>query len=174
VLDWLVDHREPWITTVARAITRLGGSGLLVPIIVIVGLALLVTLRQVRPLVMLSASYLAAHQLSPWLKSIFDRDRPPSGTALAHLADPSFPSGHASQAAAVWAMLAAVLAPALPARLRPAVWPLALAIAVLVGLTRLYLGVHWLTDVIGGWALGAACCAAVLAVDRMVERSGRT
>jgi undecaprenyl-diphosphatase len=66
----------------------------------------------------------------------------------------AFPSGHSANAMAVWLAVALLAA---PERLRVPAVAAALAVALLVGLSRLVLGVHWPSDVAGGWALGAAC-----------------
>src|SRR5262249_3757044 len=75
----------------------------------------------------------------------------------------AWPSGHAQNTAAVWGTFAALLR-------RPAVSVLALVVIFLVGLSRLYLGLHWPVDVVSGWAIGAGI--AVLAV-LLVARFGR-
>ena len=95
------------------------------------------------------------------LKSTIDRDRPPAIDQLVHATGQAMPSGHAANAACV-AVFAMVVCP----RLR---WPAAV-FALLVGLTRVLLGVHWATDVIAGWAVGAliswTCARSVSPVSR--------
>jgi PAP2 superfamily len=82
----------------------------------------------------------------------------------------------ATKATAVYGMLAALLAAATSRWARKvAIWTAALLVAGLVGLTRLYLGAHWLTDVLGGFTLGGAWLFLVLAAARTVDglRGGR-
>ncbi|HEX8514378.1 MAG TPA: phosphatase PAP2 family protein [Allosphingosinicella sp.] len=87
------------------------------------------------------------------MKNVFDRARPdPLGHEVA-VHNLAFPSGHSANSMAGW--LAIALLAASPALRRPAI-ALALAIALVTGLCRLVLQVHWPTDVVGGWAFGAA------------------
>jgi membrane-associated phospholipid phosphatase len=86
--------------------------------------------------------------------------------AIGHFTGLAFPSGHATLSAAVYGMGAVLISRATN---RPAVkvaaWVGAVVIIVLVGVTRLYLGAHWLSDVLAGWALGALWLGAVLRVS---------
>jgi len=104
------------------------------------------------------------------LKQLFGRERP---TVVPHLVEESgrsFPSGHSMTAAAVYLTLGELLARALPKRrLRIYVVAVAAVIAVLVGFTRLYLGVHYPSDVVGGWAIGSAWALAL----GVATRTGR-
>jgi undecaprenyl-diphosphatase len=88
------------------------------------------------------------------LKQTFQRPRPSLFHEIATLHSYSFPSGHAMASAAVYGSVAAVLARAYPAR-RRAILAGACVLVLLIGLSRVYLGVHWITDVVAGWAAGA-------------------
>lgn len=140
------------------AVTWLGSLWLLLP------LALLLAWRTSdRRRLALPGALLAAAALCHALKIGVDRPRPLLHEALVALpADASFPSAHAAQAMA-FALLAGALLPA-PWR-RPAL-PLLLAAAALVGLSRLHLQVHWPSDVLAGWLLGAVVALAGLRLFR--------
>jgi undecaprenyl-diphosphatase len=112
--------------------------------------------------------------LSTLLKMGFDRPRPdlvPHG-ALVYTA--SFPSGHATLSAVVYLTLGALLARVQP-RLVLKLYLLGLAIllTVMVGVSRVYLGVHWPTDVLAGWAVGAAWALLCWATALWLQRRGR-
>jgi membrane-associated phospholipid phosphatase len=91
--------------------------------------------------------------LSDTIKTLTHRARPPATQAIGHWTGYAFPSGHTSKATATYGMLAATTT---RWGRKVALWTAAVLVAGLVGLSRLYLGVNWLTDVLGGLALGAA------------------
>lgn len=107
------------------------------------------------------------------LKLGFDRPRPDLVPHAMEALSPSFPSGHAATSAVVYLTLGALGAGALPRR-RLKVYAVAVAAAVTlgVGLSRVYLGVHWPTDVLAGWTLGAAWALATWLLARDLRRRG--
>ncbi|HVW31610.1 MAG TPA: bifunctional DedA family/phosphatase PAP2 family protein, partial [Acidimicrobiia bacterium] len=169
VLRWFARHREPWLTTGLRTVTVLGDAALLIPLVLVVGFGLTWRLRRPRPLTLLVAGYGGADLLSQAIRALTARTRPPPVYAVGHFAGHSFPSGHTTEATAAFGMLAAVLAAATPRwQRRVAAWAAAVVVAGLVGISRLYLGAHWLTDVLAGWALGSTWLLLVVAVDQAV------
>jgi undecaprenyl-diphosphatase len=157
--------RAGWLTAVAKAVTALG-SALVVGSLALIAAVLLAARRRWAELGVLLAGtaliVLGAHEL----KDAVDRPRP--GGGLVDVSGSSFPSIHAAYSTFyVW------LAVTLVMRLRPGmargatVVGAGIALAALVGLSRVYLDVHYLSDVSAGWALGAASfslCAAVALV----------
>jgi undecaprenyl-diphosphatase len=107
-----------------------------------------------------AATETAAGLVGLLLKMSVARVRPRLPDPVATAPGYSFPSGHAMTAAASCAILLLVLLPAVPRLLRPAAWATAAVSVVGVGLTRIALGVHWVSDVVGGWLLGSALVAA--------------
>lgn len=162
VAQFLVQQREPWLTTTMEAITWLGSAAVLVPLALGVGVCAARRLRSRRPLVFLAVALGGSTALVQMIKLLVTRPRPDAGLVTAP--GYSFPSGHATGAAAGWGAVALVLI-WLTTRwgTRVALATAAVLIALLVGVSRVYLGVHEATDVLGGWALGAAWVAAVTA-----------
>jgi membrane-associated phospholipid phosphatase len=104
------------------------------------------------------------------IKLLVHRPRPPATLALAQFSGYAFPSGHATDSAAVYGMLAALLATASTRWGRKvALWTAAAGLVALVGLSRLYLGGHWLTDAPGGFALGGTWLFGLLILTRTIE-----
>jgi len=170
VQRFFVAEREAWLTPLMRASTDLGNGAVLAGLVLLVGLGWWTRTRSWRPLWLLASAYLGAWALSDTVKDLTRRPRPPAAQAIGHWIGYAFPSGHATKATAVYGMLAALLAAATSRWARKvALWTAAVLVAGLVGLTRLYLGAHWLTDVLGGFALGGAWLFAVLTAARTVE-----
>ena len=110
VLAFFVRHREPWLTSIMKVVTALGGSPVLIGVVVALGLVWWVRQHSWRPLQMLAGAYLGADVLFRVVKALTGRDRPPTTVALSHFTGRAFPSGHATQAVAVWGMVAALVA----------------------------------------------------------------
>lgn len=148
-----------WFEEVARDVTALGGAAVLT--LLTVGATGYLLLRGARRAAgMLAGSIIGALAASAALKAAFDRPRPELVPAFADVYTASFPSGHAMLSSAVYLTLAAQLARVHDdLRVRGYLVALAMALTAAVGVSRVYLGVHWPTDVLAGWALGAAWAA---------------
>ncbi len=171
VMTFLVAHREAWLTTAMRAITDLGGAAVLIPVVVVVGLGWRWRSGSWRALVLLAGAWVGARVLQESVKLLVARPRPPAAFAIVHAGGLGFPSGHATDSAATYGMLAALLAVATSHWPRKvAIWAVAAGLAGMVSLSRVYLGVHWLTDALGGLALGAAWLFGLLTTVHAVEQ----
>jgi undecaprenyl-diphosphatase len=153
ILQALAPDRSDTITHVMIGASALGNGGLLA---LGVGLAALAGIRFGRPATAryLCAVGLGAAIMTLVLKQVFARARP-EGVHLVAAGGYSFPSGHSMASAAVYLAFALVVARLRPSW-APAAWALAVLIALAVGVSRAYLGVHYPSDVIAGWSLGAA------------------
>ena len=168
---FMVEHRVAWLTTAMRAVTHLGSAAWLVWLVAGVGLAYVMVRRTVRPLLFLAITFGGAAALAHLLKLAIGRHRPPPSGVVVHGA--SFPSGHATGAAAAFGAVALVVVAGRSPATRRAGWALAVTIALAVAFSRVYLGVHWLTDVIGGLALGWGWLFAVSrAESRLLRHTG--
>ena len=145
----------PWVENMARDWTALGSFSVLAIISILVA-GFLALMRQWASVVLLTITIVGGTLATHALKLGFDRPRPdltPHGD-LVHTA--SFPSGHAMMAATVYLTLGGLLARSLTSRSqRVFVICGAICLSLLIGFSRIYLGVHWPSDVLGGWAAGA-------------------
>lgn len=133
--------------------TFLGGRYFLGPLC----LALVCTLwwrNHEKEAYLLAGLSLATGLLEVLLKNLFQRPRPELWERLAHASGYSFPSGHALASTTICGALAYLLRERYPQKKR-LIYGFALVWILLSGLTRLYLGVHWPTDVLGSWILGS-------------------
>jgi undecaprenyl-diphosphatase len=171
ILDFLVDHRTPPLTAVVKIVTDLGSGWFIAPI-AIVAIAVLLYVRRRRAALILALSNVGVVVLVAVLKDEVGRPRPSTATRLVAAHGPAFPSGHSAQAVALYGSLA-WLAWELGGSRRTRAWACAAAttIAVGVGLSRVYLGVHWPSDVLSGWLLGIGWLTALL-VFSSGRRSG--
>jgi undecaprenyl-diphosphatase len=183
VLTWVGEHRGSALTSAMRMVTWLGSAALLYPATLVLTLFWWRRDRDWRAGAMLAASLAGSTALYNIFKRIIERPRPPAKDALGTYTHWSFPSGHATQCMAFFAMLLVLVCFAGRARLW--LWATAAAAVVLVvGASRIYLGAHWFTDVLGGYALGGAWVALLTAVgltttvvqrhrtDRMIRTCG--
>jgi undecaprenyl-diphosphatase len=170
VLDWFVDQRTDAMITVARVLSTIGSFLSLFGIGLVLGLWLWRCGRHlwfaVAPLLALSIGGLAAAVA----KALFDRPRPPVSAHATHVASAAFPSGHATDAAAFFLAASLVIAITTIRRrwMRVLTVGTGMLLAGLVGLSRLVLGVHWLSDVIAGWALGSAFAIGIVAAAWLI------
>lgn len=158
--NWLRHLRTPWLDQAMMTISALGDGGQRSAVTALVVIYLLVR-RRWRWAIALVLMMAGAALATPALKSLFQIARP---TALYTGADAySFPSGHASSAAALYLMLGWMASRPLTLRRRTAAWTLACAIILLTAASRVYVGAHWPSDVVGGMVLGGALAGLAIA-----------
>jgi undecaprenyl-diphosphatase len=170
VLRWVVDHRSTWLTAMMRTSTWLGSTVVIVPLLILVGGYYLVRRRDRRSVAKLAAALVGAIVLYDIAKAAVGRARPPSTIWIGHYSGSSFPSGHATQTVAFYGMLALMLGADRSVRTKVILWSGAGLVALLVGASRIYLGAHWLSDVLGGNALGATWLAVVVTLTLIASR----
>lgn len=156
-LRWFVDHRNGTATAWALVITELGSPVGVVALAVIVSGVLAWRRRSAVPAVFVLGAVGFAAGVSTMTKYVVARARPPAVLHLTAESDFSFPSGHTTGTTAMVGAVLVVFVLTRPGYVRTAVASVCAAVIVAtVAATRLYLGVHWLTDVVGGAVLGTA------------------
>ena len=148
-LDWLLEALTAPGSTVARAVV-------LLPVVV-----WLFRQREWRAAVWVLLAAGLVGPVTSLLKDVFGRIRPPFEDGGARLESLSYPSGHSSGIAALVTVALVVAWPLLSAAARRTWLVVGIALVLVVGLTRMWLGVHYLSDVLGGWALGISWCLLV-------------
>ena len=163
VASFVAGHRTPALTSVMGAASSVGGPVGMAVLALVAGLLLGAAWRSWTPVVALAVTTVGVTGLTMVFKAALGRARPPVAQAVAAADGYGFPSGHAATAAAVCAAIAWLCS------LRIRSWPgrvavqaAAAMVAALVGISRVYLGVHWTTDVIGGWSFGVLWAAVVM------------
>ena len=147
-----------WVFEAARDVTALGSFTCLFLLVAAVAVMLWILNRR-ETATYLVLAIVGGTALSTALKMIIDRPRPDL-TGIVQVFTSSFPSGHATMSAVTFLTLGACLAAATEnRRLRVFAYGYAVLLTVIVGMSRIYLGVHYPTDVAGGWAVGAAWAA---------------
>jgi undecaprenyl-diphosphatase len=177
VLEWL--HPDPanpadplgpfWLDHAAADLTSLGSVAILAAITLLVGGYLTLHRKWVEAAIV-GIAFAGGLAISQSLKQVFGRERPPEDYRATEILNASFPSGHALLSAVVFLTLGAMLAQAITGRTtRIYVMSAAIALMLLVGVTRIYLGVHWASDVLAGWAAGAAWASACWLAGRQIK-----
>ncbi|MDO5738799.1 MAG: phosphatase PAP2 family protein [Ornithinimicrobium sp.] len=169
VLDRAIALRSPALTDAAVGLTLLAGR-VGSPVLTLLALGLLTWRRRDwTPVALIGATMTGALLLTIAGKSFVGRVRPPLSLALPPYEDsPSFPSGHTLNATALAVIVGYLVLLTVASRLgRALAIILALGLALGVGLSRVYLGQHWLTDVFGGWLIGTAWALSVIIAHRL-------
>lgn len=167
--DQLLDPVGPaWLEVVVRDITAMGGL-ITLALLTLAACGYLLLTQRYRLAMFVAACVAGGSLVNTLLKSFIERPRPdivPHGTSAALS---SFPSGHAMMSAVVFLTLGAILAYASnTTRIKIYILSWSVLLTVLVGTSRVYLGVHWPTDIIAGWIGGATWALLCLLVSRVI------
>jgi undecaprenyl-diphosphatase len=162
-----------WLLQSAIDITALGGATLMW-LFGVAGLVWLLRIRKGAEAAWIAVSLIGASLIDNGLKAWIARPRPALVPHLAQVTDASFPSGHAMVSAALYLTLALMLAESAQRwTARVAIVGFGALLAVMIGCSRVYLGVHWPSDVLAGWSFGTAWALAVFAGNRWLKRARR-
>lgn len=170
------DRADPlgpeWLEEVGRDMTALGGWAVLTLVTLAVS-GYLVMRRKFHALGLVLSATVGGTVLAHLLKELFSRPRPDLVTHLSYVMTASFPSGHSMMSAAVYLTLGALLSRLIEEiRLKVYFLSLALLLTFLVGFSRVYLGVHYPTDVLAGWAAGLSWALLCWLVAGWLQRRG--
>lgn len=159
-----------WLQVAAVDITALGSVAVLT-LLILAAFALLGSLKRWTEAWLLALGAVSGVTVSQGLKALFGRERPDEPYRVVEAVNASFPSGHAMLSAVVFLTLG-VLAARFSERRRVKILAISAAVMVslLVGVSRIYLGVHWSSDVLAGWSMGAAWAMICWLVAYLVER----
>jgi len=161
-----------WLVQVARDLTALG-SAAVITLVSLGAIGFLALRRKWGALILVLASVAGGGLMSTVLKHAFDRARPDLSLHLAEVSSLSFPSGHSMLAAITYFTLAGLLARTTGDRRSKAyILTSAALLALIVGATRIYLGVHFPTDVLAGWCAGLAWALVCSLAARWLQRKG--
>ncbi len=164
VTRFLMDLRSPGLDGIVKAVSTLGG---LTIVCLVAILLLLLVWQECRSLALVLLAASLARPLLEWsLKALIDRPRPDLDRIVPGNG-PSFPSGHVMAAIAIWGLLPPVVA--VVSGRRAAWWwsvGISATVILVVGFSRVYLGVHWMSDVLGALLLG---CLYLLAVEWLLD-----
>lgn len=155
IVEWAAGERTSFVGDVAEGVSWLGNILVLGVLTIAAGIASAVRRGRHALTLLPFAALAAAAILDPLAKLAVGRPRPPAELAEVIESATGFPSGHSAQAAAAWIGIALLIA---ASTRRPTRWlVVGIAVAFVVGVSRVVLGVHSPTDILGGWALGLAC-----------------
>jgi undecaprenyl-diphosphatase len=174
-MDWTLAHRNGSLTRSMKLITWFGSSLVLVPVVLVASHDFWVRRSDWRPAASLVASWAGSILLYSSLKNLIGRPRPAVSVMLVKASGPAFPSGHTTVAMAVFGALAFFLTRDRSLRVRAWIWASFFLVILMIGASRVYLGVHWLTDILGGYAVGAAWLLLVVfgSPSQIAKRKGR-
>jgi membrane-associated phospholipid phosphatase len=181
VVQFLAAHRQPWLITAAQVISDMGSPVGAAATAVVVGVALAWVRRSWLPLLVFALGAGGIGVINMTVKRLVSRGRPPLDTAVLGEQGFSFPSGHTVGTTVVWLLSAWMVGHWMVGHwvigrraVQVAVWTGALVMIIAVGATRVYLGVHFPSDVLAGWALGAAWAVTIALAVTVWEQSHRT
>jgi len=159
--NWVISHRVAWLNDPMRYITDLADRHVAMPLLLVMIIGLLAR-KRIPEAAFLAVVVFGAQFLSRTLKVVIGRSRPEEVHRLVRAGGPAFPSGHSFQAVATFGAVAFLAWHLGWVKSKILVVGVPALMAFCVGVSRVYLGVHWPTDVLGGWIIGglwlSLCC----------------
>jgi undecaprenyl-diphosphatase len=173
ILRWIAGHQVPWAEAVMLELTLLGTATVVMMIVLVAGLFLWLTNHHFSALLLVASTW-GGVAMNWVLKSTFDRPRPQIFEWGTHVLTSSFPSGHAMSATIVYGTVAYLAARLYRSRIaRRATLAVAGTLILLICTSRLYLGVHYPSDVAAGVVIGVAWTAFCMALLEGIQVFGK-
>lgn len=162
-----------WVKTMALDITALGGTTVLI-IVVLITLGFLWIAKKRKAFILVAVAAVGGQIFNSGLKELFARPRPSVVPHLAEVHTPSFPSGHSMMSAVIYLTLGILVSNLVEGRRQRAfIIVVAVMLTVLVGISRVFLGVHYPSDVLAGWSVGLTWALICVMVERILQRRGK-
>lgn len=170
LLSYIVSHRQPWLTNVMLIVTSLGDPRFIIPVVVVLGGVFRYWYKNWQATWILALATASAGLFDLLLKELIDRPRPLAVWRLIEVPGSAFPSGHA--ALAVFYIISAYLITrkVVTWHYKVLVWIFGGGMMIAIGVSRVYLGVHWPTDVVGGWMLAVIWAALFIVTTSTIDR----
>lgn len=171
IAEQVVDLRSEHLTEFARAVTALASTEAIL-VVITVGVATAAFGQRRSQVIGVATAAIMAAVLVFTLKSLVGRDRPLPPISLTDQATNAYPSGHAAFAAAVWGATVWVLVTGRSRLVRVLALGATVLVIGTVGASRVYLGAHWTSDVVAGWAVGGIALTTGLLVAGFTDGAG--
>jgi len=164
-------YTETFVYTFFRWMTELGSRQFVLPFVIIMMGVLWILYRRIVPALLFGLGTLAAQMVNRLIKHLIARERP-SISSLLNAEGFSFPSGHAVTAIVCYGLLAYFFGKRFPEK-KKIIYVLFGILTVLIGMSRYFINVHYLTDVIAGFFLGYLCLIAIFYLDNLADKRKR-
>jgi len=169
---WIHSQTTGWLTTVLLGVTELASTDVVLAATA-AAVLVLAAKRHWRGAIALATSVLLTQAVVAIGKGLMSRPRPDADSAMVEPSGFSFPSAHSASSVALYVMLALIAGSDLRKRVWGPVWVVAILMVAAIGISRVYLGAHYPTDVVAGWLIGGVLVLGSWALCSRLPAPGR-